>query len=461
MEKERFIEEVSKKILAEKCDLFVGSGISRESGMPSWEELLIPLAKDIGIKLTKEDDLLMIAQYIVNKNSGNKNVIYNRIMECYGKHYDVNKYHSVISNMNINTVWTTNYDELLEKCFISRKPKVIRSNEDLSKPSLRQEFEIIKLHGCINGKLEDIILTQQEYDEYLFNRGAIAQRLRDSFIQKNFLFIGYGYRDPDIRNIMIEATKQSGKYSQDHYIILYEITREVNRGESEEEFEQRKRRFDLWTNELNRIGIRELIVSNANELEDVLRKIVVKSRGKSVFVSGSHEASKNKMYEEYGKRLARLNDIVVINGQSQGIGIKVVNGFMETAVSLKKELADIIKFFPNPYAANPNYSNQESLIPQLKAARTALFVNTHLFVVFAGGMGTEAELEVAKEKGCLILIGIVSKKDFQNPLIKKMMTDDYCLASLKKVPEYNEKIRESIVPSMEDLVKATEALIND
>ena len=458
MKKERFIEEVSKKILAEKCDLFVGSGISSESGMPSWEELLSPLAEGMGISLTKEDDLPMIAQYIVNNNSGNKNIIYNRIIECYGKGYAVNKYHNAISNMSVNTVWTTNYDELLEKCFVMRKPKVVRSNEDLSKPALKREFEIIKLHGCIKGKLEDIVLTQQEYDEYLFNKVAIAQRLRDSFIQKSFLFIGYGYRDPYIRNIMIESTKQSNKYSQDHYIILFKISRKPD--EFEKEFEQRKIRFDLWIKELNRIGIRELVVNDSDELEEVLRNIAVKSRGKSVFVSGSHENDETGIYGEYGKRLAKLNDVVVINGQNQGIGIKVVNGFMETAVNSKKELADIIKFFPNPYAANPDYSNKESLLPQLKSARTALFVSTQLFVVFAGGMGTEAEFEVAKEKGCSILIAIANEKDFENPLIKKLLKDDYCSVSMKKVPEYNEKISAGIVPTLEELVDATEVLIN-
>jgi len=100
MQKERFIEEVSKKILAEKCDLFVGSGISSESHMTSWEELLRPLAEGMGISLTKEDDLPMIAQYIVNDNSGNKNIIYNRIIECYGKDYVANKYHKAIAKQN-------------------------------------------------------------------------------------------------------------------------------------------------------------------------------------------------------------------------------------------------------------------------------------------------------------------------------------------------------------------------
>lgn len=41
------------------------------------------------------------------------------------KEYTLNRYHYVISDLNINTVWTTNYDELLEECFQLRNPRVI------------------------------------------------------------------------------------------------------------------------------------------------------------------------------------------------------------------------------------------------------------------------------------------------------------------------------------------------
>lgn len=460
MKKELFINEVSKRIFEGKCDLFIGSGISRESQMPSWKELLQPLAENIGIVVEDEDDLPMLAQYIVNENSGNKNFIYSRIRDCCDKRYTLNRYHYVISDLNINTVWTTNYDELLEECFQLRNPRVIRCSEDLSSPIKRTEMMIIKLHGCIKGNVKDIVLTQQEYDEYLFNKTAIAQKLRDSFIQRNFLFIGYGYRDPNIRNIMIEATRQSNnEYSQEHYIILFDVEHKEN--EIEESCNQRKKRFELWIKELNRIGIRELVVKNSDELLDVLTRIRVKSREKSIFVSGSHEKGNEDMYREYGRRLAKIEDIIMINGQNQGVGVNVVNGFMETAINSNKELGNIFKFFPNPYAANPGYSNRKELLPQLKAARAPLFLNTKLFVVFAGGMGTEAELEVAKEKGCLILIGIVSETDYRNALIQKMRADEYCIKSMSKVPEYYEKIKGGEVPGVDDLVKATEALIND
>ena len=101
MKKELFINEVSKRIFEGKCDLFIGSGVSRESQMPSWKELLQPLAENIGIVVEDEDDLPMLAQYIVNENSGNKNFIYSRIRDCCDKRYTLNWYHYVISDLNI------------------------------------------------------------------------------------------------------------------------------------------------------------------------------------------------------------------------------------------------------------------------------------------------------------------------------------------------------------------------
>ena len=458
MEKEAFIEMVSQRILAGKCDLFVGSGISSESHLPSWRELLYPLAKDCGIEIDEKDNLPMIAQYIVNNNSGNRNILYSRITECYEKDYPVNKYHNAISKMSIHTVWTTNYDLLLEKCFDKRNPRIICRNDDLPYPSLKSEFEIIKIHGSVGRDIKEIVLTQQDYDECLFNKEAIAQKLRDSFIQKSFLFIGYGYRDPDIRNIMIEASKQVDKFPQDHFIIMFNPYPKTEESSCDDESD--RIRFALWRKELNRIGIKELLVNDSDELEEVLMRIAVKSRGKSIYVSGSHMDRKKKFYGEYGKRLAEIDEIIAINGQNQGVGINVINGFIEKSVIDQKELLGIMKFYLNPYAANPNYSNDKNLLPQLKSVRQVLFLNTKLFVVFAGGMGTEAEVDVAKENGCLILVAINKASDYENALIEKLLKDEYCMHCLESVPRYLDLIRSRKVPSLEELVNATEVLIN-
>lgn len=460
MNKELFIRTVSEKMNIGKCELFVGSGISSESGLPGWKELLEPLADNIGLKLTDDDDLPMIAQYIVNNNSGNRNCINNRIEECLDKkEFEPNRYHHVLANMKVNRVWTTNYDYLLEKCFASRKPNVIKSNSDLTKIKFNSGMEIIKIHGSLDGNLDEIVLTQQDYDEILFKKTALTQKLEDSFMNKSFLFIGYGYRDPDIRNLMIAATmKCKPNYCQDHYIILKKPS--ARKGEQEQEFKRREMLFNFWCKELNRIGIRELIIEEYDEMIAVLKQISLKSRGKSVFVSGSHEKNDEDLYNDYGKKLATVDDIIMINGQNQGVGIKVVSGFMETAVKSKKELNGIIKMFPNPYAANQAFSNDDSFLDQLRIARESLFAWTQLFVAFAGGMGTETEYEVAKEMNCTILPAITDEKDYENPLIQKILRDDYCKKAMKMIPEYEGKLKRKEIPTLDDLVNATETLLN-
>ena len=141
MNKELFIKTVSEKMNVGKCELFVGSGISSGSKLPGWKELLEPLADNIGLKITDDDDLPMIVQYIVNDNSGNRNCINNRIEECLNKKdFELNTYHYALANMNVNRVWTTNYDCLLEKCYASRRPNVIKSNNDLTKKDLTWDW---------------------------------------------------------------------------------------------------------------------------------------------------------------------------------------------------------------------------------------------------------------------------------------------------------------------------------
>ncbi len=448
--------------MQKKCDLFIGSGLSYESKMISWDDLLKPMAKNININMNilgDEEDLPLIAQYIVNENSGNKNIIYGNIVKEFNKISTINRHHRVLMNMEINTIWTTNYDCLLEKCFAEKTPTVIKNNRDLANPKESSRMEIIKIHGSADGDMGDIVLTKQDYDEFLFNKGAIVNKLEEAFINHSILFLGYGYRDSNIRNVMIKASMLTSKYTQKHYIVLLDVKKKKN--EDKEKFNERKRRNQLWIKELNRIGIQELVVKDANELNEILLEIERKSRGKSIFVSGSHNEKDKALYKKFGNALSEIEDIIFVNGQNEGTGIRVLTSFMEGALEKKKELKDIIRFFPNPYAANKNYSNDPKLISRLKLERKPLFSSTKVFVVFKGGMGTRAEYEIAKESGCIILPAITDTKDYSNDLLKDIVKDADVINVLKnRVPKYCNIILRKKVPTVEDLIKATGDLIN-
>lgn len=457
MDKKGFVERVSKRIHSGKCDLFIGSGISCESGVPSWYELLKPMAEDLGIYLSKQDDLPLMAQYIVNENSGNRNVIRTRLMEIfYNENYETNRYHKAIHNMNVCSIWTTNYDHLIENSLSGKNFYVISNDSDLGKPrNNKGEIEIIKMHGSIDGDLNEIVLTQQDYDEFIFRKPAIAQKLRDTLIKKSVLFIGYGYSDPDIRSIMIEAMKLMRDNSQEHYIILLDEKKSLVLEKGDNAEYQKKLRFDLWKKELNRIGIRELVVESPDELNEVLNEISLQSRGGNVFVTGSHMVTELGIRQEIGKLLAKEEKICLINGQSDGVGMQILQGFMEECIRQKKDLGKRMRLYPNPYAANSGYANKVELIPILKKERKKLITDVKVFAFFSGGMGTRAEYEVACECGCQIIPLVAKVKDYSDELINEFCSDSMNMEKLKeKAVDYYNILVDKKLPTAEQIVEA-------
>src|SRR5690606_24478367 len=99
------------------------------------------------------------------------------------------------------TIITTNYDRLLEKHFEKEKISVIRESRDLTKSKARK-IKIIKLHGDISN-IKKIILTQSDYSDLYFSPRSdhLWSLINQEVALKNFLFLGYGYNDPNVKAI--------------------------------------------------------------------------------------------------------------------------------------------------------------------------------------------------------------------------------------------------------------------
>jgi Sir2- and TIR-associating SLOG family len=163
------------------------------------------------------------------------------------------------------------------------------------------------------------------------------------------------------------------------------------------------RRQELWANDLKRVGIRVALIDHHDELLGILRRISRRSRGKSVFVTGSHETRGNALASEIGEELGGKDDIVLLDGQSQGIGRSALDAFGSKCLERKKDITERIRYFPNPYAFNPAFANDLTLLDTLKQWRAPLLRAAHTVVVFDGGIGTRAEVEVAQAMRCRII----------------------------------------------------------
>ena len=247
-----------------------------------------------------------------------------------------------------------------------------------------------------------------------------------------------------------------------HYILMCEITKED--GENDESFNQRKVRFDLWISELNRLGIRELVVP-VSEYASVLSEIDMKAHEACIFVTGSHDITSKEVEERaenIGRFLAENSKVILNNGQSTGIGSIVLSSFMKYIIQNKEDMNKRIKIFPNPYIASPDYEDDPNLIPDLKSVRLSLVTNSEFIFAFSGGIGTIAEIEVARSKGRIVVPIICEKKDYDNPAIKRILDDESNFERVKKlVPNYVAIIEEKEVPKDENVKKAIQEIINE
>ena len=65
--KEQFLNQFTRQALDERISLFVGAGASANAGYPSWHNLFVPLAKELGTPLGESTNYYRIAQYYSNK----------------------------------------------------------------------------------------------------------------------------------------------------------------------------------------------------------------------------------------------------------------------------------------------------------------------------------------------------------------------------------------------------------
>ena len=428
MDRASFIKEFSLELSNGAGALFVGAGLSNPSSVPTWADLIRPLAASrLGLFDLRDADLIQIAQYVVNVSAGNRGALIHRLRTQFSGPFSVNLYHRALVQTQVSTVWTTNYDVLLEQAFRQASFSVdVKATDDaISRSVPNHEIEIIKMHGSIDQSPQrDLVITAEDYEDFDTRRPATSERLRSDLLSKSFLFLGYSYRDPNIHGIVAQARRLSKKATRQHFLVTTE--EQPLTDDKPGDLDRRRLMAKLWRNNLRRFGIETILLSGYSELESLLIHIAQRSRGSTVYVVGSHLDTGNAQAQELGRRLAE-RDIILVDGQSEGVSRQVITAFVEEGVKRKRDVYKHLKIFPNPYSVNPAFASDPNQIPILKSWRAPLLRSTQVFVCFDGGMGTEAEFEVAIQSGCRIVPvpgrsdGMVAKSVLtQSPVLDRL-----------------------------------------
>ena len=200
-EKVRYIKEESEK---NKLIIFVGAGVSKNSDLPDWGELIKVFVKRLNYPIKdgnniSSDEYLKIPQYFYNMHGDEK---YKEIIrEQLDHEKEPNRIHELIFELNPKHIITTNYDQLLENTVIVDRMlfDVVCKDKDLL-DSEKSNY-IIKMHGDIKD-LDNIVLKENDYLNYSQNHILIETYIKSLLVNNTFLFIGYSLNDYNLKQIM-------------------------------------------------------------------------------------------------------------------------------------------------------------------------------------------------------------------------------------------------------------------
>lgn len=211
------IDHIIEAARANKLILFVGAGISKDSGYPLWGEVIKSFGDDLyGEENNYELDYLKIPQYYYN--TFGKIKYEEKILESFNEHNArPNLIHKQIDRIAPKHIITTNYDTLLEDQLNSGilKYEVIKKDSDV--PNSKLGNYIIKMHGDINER--NFVLKEDDYYNYNNDFPVISQLIQSLIVNNTLLFIGYSLSDTTFNSIYRLISSQLGNNVNNAYLF--------------------------------------------------------------------------------------------------------------------------------------------------------------------------------------------------------------------------------------------------
>lgn len=257
------IEKIKQINKNENLVIFVGAGVSRNSGVCSWWELVKEISEKIGenrcasceiknlicgecgeqLELCSIDgyncklkykfsseDFLRIPQHFYEScgdTEDEKKIYYDFLRDKFcSKEYESNIIHEIIVKLQPEHIITTNYDHLLENVNDPRISKYAIITKDNDILSQKGRNYIIKMHGDID-EIENIVLKEDDYLNYSQKHIIIETFIKSLLIDKTFLFVGYSLNDNNLKLIMsyidFFVKEKRVENRQPHYLVVDQI----------------------------------------------------------------------------------------------------------------------------------------------------------------------------------------------------------------------------------------------
>lgn len=224
------LQNLIEQVRNSNAILFVGAGVSKNLGLPSWGELIAKMAEELDYAPDVFEllgDHLSLAEYykLTKANIGQLRSQMDTSWHNPSIRIENSEIHHLIVKLNFPIIYTTNFDRWLEKAFEYYKKPFLKVSNAKDLTGLRDgHTQIVKFHGDFDDDAS-LVFTESSYFERLGFESPLDIKLRADALGKTILFIGYSLTDINIRYLLYRLQKlwQSSIYAEARpksYILL-------------------------------------------------------------------------------------------------------------------------------------------------------------------------------------------------------------------------------------------------
>lgn len=327
-----------------RLGLVLGAGVSRDAGIPMWEELVRNLSK--ANKVSKARMALhkkarfpetFLAEILYRKHCSDgkrasfpserfRNYHLNatwkeKIRKCLYQRVgnrrlsDITKRHSYLKSLatlvcNTRFTVTFNFDDIIDEAAIEHaRQEKLPKPEIIYRPKIETRLNAAVIYH-INGSLprdrfrrssEDVIFTEDAFADVLLSPNSQdAEFVINQFSTRTFILLGISLNDNSLKNLLRSSAKRNP--ANHHFIIFHEDKRRPRTPE------QRKDMFDVNLNVYNLISVflttREIkaFIEIINEetgdaFDKAIGKLVSKKIDRKYFLVGSVASGKSSVLD--------------------------------------------------------------------------------------------------------------------------------------------------------------------
>lgn len=321
-----YIDEIVSQLQDSTFSVFCGAGASMDATHTSWEMLFHKTTQEF-YNNKFNDDVYFLAD--LESSYYNSDNFLGDIKEKLARSASMESQHiNAITDLNINQIWTTNFDEIIENT-IRRKlgiePTVIKDTEDLFTCNLNGPFTVYKLNGSI-GHGQSMVLTKSDFFAYFKEQRLVFELLKRQLVLDSFLFVGYSFKDDLVLNALREIKDVFPEKGKQHYRFVR------IKNPKEEDIRRSRAAYDRYESQYfeDKYNIKTIFIDEQTEIDTYLRELYCRYCNHNVFICGSFRNITNdeRLYiEEFVDALVVelfKNRFNIYSGNGRGLGEIVV-----------------------------------------------------------------------------------------------------------------------------------------